>query len=43
MQVEWRRTKVLEMLKGDSQSDIVKTLQVDLSVIRRDVCFKAAG
>ena len=40
MQVEWRRTKVLEMLsKGDSQSDIAKTLQVDLSVISRDVYF----
>jgi hypothetical protein len=40
MQVEWRRTKVLELLsKGDSQSDIAKTLQVDLSVISRDVYF----
>src|ERR671933_185293 len=40
MQVEWRRAKVLEMLsKGDSQSDIAKTLQVDLSVISRDVYF----
>jgi DNA-binding NarL/FixJ family response regulator len=28
MQVEWRRTKVLELLsEGDSQSDIAKTLQ----------------
>jgi transcriptional regulator len=45
MQVEWRRTKVLELLsKGDSQSDIAKTLQVDLSIISRDVIFsKAAG
>src|SRR5918911_5734750 len=40
MQVEWRRTKVLELLsKGDSQSDIAKTLQVDLSVINRDISY----
>ena len=40
MQVEWRRTKVLELLsKGDSQSDIAKTLQVDISIISRDVYF----
>jgi len=40
MQVEWRRTKVLELLsKGGSQSDIAKTLQVDLSIISRDVYF----
>jgi hypothetical protein len=40
MQVEWRRTKVLELLsKGDSQSDIAKTLQVDLFIISRDVYF----
>jgi hypothetical protein len=40
MQVEWRRTKVLELLsKGDSQSDIAKTLQVDLSIISRDVYY----
>jgi|SRR5215217_3527061 hypothetical protein len=40
MQVEWRRTKVLELLsKGGSQSDIAKTLQVDLSIIGRDVYF----
>jgi hypothetical protein len=38
MQVEWRRTKVLELLsKGDSQSEIAKTLQVDLSIISRDI------
>jgi hypothetical protein len=38
MQVEWRRTKVLELLsKGDSQSEIAKVLQVDLSIISRDV------
>ncbi|MFL6363786.1 MAG: hypothetical protein ACJ719_01075 [Nitrososphaeraceae archaeon] len=40
MQVEWRRTKVLELLsKGDSQSDIAKVLQVDISIISRDVYF----
>src|ERR671935_3181518 len=40
MQVEWRRAKVLELLsKGDSQSDIAKTLQVDMSIISRDVYF----
>jgi hypothetical protein len=40
MQVEWRRNKVLELLsKGDSQLDIAKTLQVDLSVVSRDVYF----
>src|ERR687888_1836690 len=40
MQVEWRRTKVLELLsKGDSQSEIAKILQVDLSIISRDVYF----
>jgi transposase len=40
MQVDWRRAKVLELLsKGDSQSEIAKTLQVDLSIIRRDVYF----
>jgi hypothetical protein len=39
MQVEWRRAKVLELLsKGDSQSEIAKVLQVDLSIISRDVC-----
>jgi transposase len=38
MQVEWRRTKVLELLsKGDSQSEIAKVLQVDLSTISKDV------
>src|ERR687883_88455 len=44
MQVEWRRAKVLELLnKGDSQSEIAKLLQVDLSIISKDVYFKAAG
>src|ERR671939_1043652 len=40
MQVEWGRAKVLELLsKGDSQSEITKMLQVDLSIISRDVYF----
>src|ERR1041385_8365668 len=40
MQVEWRRNKVLELLsKGDSQSEIAKTLQVDLSIISRDLAY----
>jgi hypothetical protein len=40
MQVEWRRAKVLELLsKGDSQSEIAQVLQVDLSIISRDVYF----
>src|ERR671931_28691 len=40
MQVEWRRAKVLELLsKGDSQSEIAKILQVDISIISRDVYF----
>jgi hypothetical protein len=40
MQVEWRRTKVLELLsKGEIQSEIAKVLQVDLSIISRDVYF----
>src|ERR671932_375557 len=40
MQVEWRRAKVLELLsKGDSQSEIAKLSQVDLSIISKDVYF----
>ena len=40
MQVDWRRTKVLEMLsKGDSQFEIARILQVDLSIISRDVYY----
>jgi hypothetical protein len=40
MQVEWRRAKVLELLsKDDNQSEIAKVLQVDLSIISRDVYF----
>ena len=37
-QVEWRRPKVLEMIsKGNSQTEIAGILQVDLSIISRDV------
>lgn len=40
MQVEWRRNKVLELLsKGNSQTDISNVLQVDLSIISRDVSY----
>ena len=40
MQVEWRRNKVLELLsKGNSQTDISNALQVDLSIISRDVSY----
>ena len=40
MQVEWRRAKVLELLsKGDSQSEIARILQVDLSIISRGVYY----
>jgi predicted transcriptional regulator len=40
MQVEWRWNIVLELLsKGDSQSEIAKVLQVDLSIISRDVYY----
>ena len=37
-QVEWRIAKVLEMIsKGNSQTEIARILQVDLSIISRDV------
>ena len=40
MQLEWRRNKVLELLsKGNSQTDISNVLQVDLSIISRDVSY----
>jgi hypothetical protein len=40
IQVEWRRNKVFELLsKGDSQSEIAKVLQVDLSIISRDLAY----
>jgi hypothetical protein len=39
-QVEWRRAKVLEMLsKGNSQTEIAGILQVDLSIVSRDVSY----
>jgi hypothetical protein len=40
-QIEWRRAKVMELLsKGESnQSDIARILQVDRSVICRDIAF----
>jgi DNA-binding transcriptional regulator LsrR (DeoR family) len=38
-QIEWRRAKVMELLsKGESnQSEIARVLQVDRSVISRDI------
>jgi hypothetical protein len=40
-QIDWRRAKILEMLsKGETnQSEIAKTLQVDRSVISKDVAI----
>jgi hypothetical protein len=39
-QVEWRRAKVLEMIsKGSSQTEITGILQMDLSIISRDVSY----
>ena len=39
-QVEWRRVKVLEMIsKGNSQTEIAGILQVDISIISRDVSY----
>ena len=39
-QIDWRRSQVLELSsKGYSQSDIARILQVDMSVICRDVIF----
>ena len=39
-QVEWRRAKVLEMIsKGSSQTEIAGILQVDLSIVSRDVSY----
>jgi DNA-binding MarR family transcriptional regulator len=39
--IEWRRAKVMELLsKGESnQSEIARILQVDKSIISRDVAF----
>jgi hypothetical protein len=40
MQVEWRRAKVLELTsKGNSQTEIARSLQVDLSIISRDISY----
>jgi DNA-binding MarR family transcriptional regulator len=38
-QIEWRRTKVMELLsKGENnQSEIARVLQVDRSIISRDI------
>jgi DeoR/GlpR family transcriptional regulator of sugar metabolism len=40
-QVEWRRAKVMELLsKGESnQSEIARALQVDKSIICRDIAY----
>jgi hypothetical protein len=39
-QVEWRRPKILEMIsKGNSQTEIAGILQVDLSIVSRDVSY----
>jgi hypothetical protein len=40
-QVEWRRAKVMELLsKGESnQSEIARILQVDKSIICRDIAY----
>jgi hypothetical protein len=39
-QITWRRSQVLELTsKGYSQSDIVRVLQIDKSVICRDLAF----
>jgi DNA-binding transcriptional regulator LsrR (DeoR family) len=42
-QIEWRRTKILELMsKGESnQSEIARILQIDRSVVCRDIaCFR---
>jgi transcriptional regulator len=39
-QVQWRRAKVLELMsKGNTQSEISRTLQVDESIISRDAAY----
>jgi hypothetical protein len=39
-QVEWRRSKVFELIsKGNSQTEIAGLLHVDLSIISRDVSY----
>ena len=39
--IEWRRTKVMELLsKGETnQSEIARRLQVDKSIICRDITY----
>jgi hypothetical protein len=39
-QIEWRRSQVLELSsKGHNQSEISKILQIDKSIISRDISF----
>ena len=40
-QIEWRRAKVMELLsKGESnQSEIARVLQVDKSIVCRDISY----
>ncbi len=39
--IEWRRAKVMELLsKGENnQSEIARILQVDKSIVRRDIAY----
>jgi hypothetical protein len=43
--IEWRRTKVMELLsKGENnQSGIARILQVDKSIICRDIILKTSS
>jgi putative protein kinase ArgK-like GTPase of G3E family len=38
-QIEWRRTKVMELLSKSNQSEIARVLQVDKSIICRDIAY----
>jgi hypothetical protein len=40
-QIDWRRAKVIDLMsKGETnQSEMIKTLQVDRSIIRKDVAI----
>ena len=39
-QIEWRRNKINELsVKGFSQSEIVRMLDIDKSVVSRDIIF----
>jgi DNA-directed RNA polymerase specialized sigma subunit len=42
--IEWRRAKVMELLsKGESnQLEIARVLQIDKSIVCRDIAYKAA-